>query len=249
MKIYITTFNEVYFDTEQNSMVGCSNSEFLRYLKGIHTNRERFINRYVNVLLEKLESLKEHSMEDYDCIKKFIDFLVDNYNDAVSFSFKESFELNEKREFQALVFSSINIGEMMQELGATRYKTDGIEVKHRRYDDDGNVTNEEMYHNVYEVWEVNGEKLGINENLYTVKCWCTSTNKEHWLWIEDQYKEDPLEAIASTFRVHENIIPHIKCLKRHGDILLAEMNEDVTPEGNIVPFTKELYFKLLVAQS
>lgn len=249
MKIYITTFNEVYFDTDENKMVGCTNSQFLRYLKGVYTNYDRFINRYTTPLLQKLEALKEYSEPDYDLMRAFVEFLIENYENAQPFSFKESFELSETREFQALVFSSINIGEMMGELGATRYKTDGIEVKHRRYDNDGNVIGEEMYHNVYEVWEVNGEKLGINENLYTVKCWCTSTNKEHWLWIEDQFKEDPLEAIASTFRVHENVIPHIKCLKRHGDILLAEMNEEVTPEGNIVPLSKELYFKLLVAQS
>lgn len=249
MKIFITTFNEVYFDTEQNSMVGCTNSEFLRYLRGVHTNRERFINRYITPLSQKLDSLKENSVEDYDLIKEFLNFLVNNYDEAQPFSFKESFNLSEKREFQALVFSSINIGEMMSELGASRYKTDGVEVKHRKYDNEGNLLGEEEYHNVYEVWEVNGEKLGINENLYTVKCWCTSTNKEHWLWIEDKYKEDPLEAIASTFRVHENIIPHIKCLKRHGDILLAEMDSDIKPEGNVVPLSKELYFKLLVAQS
>lgn len=248
MKVFITTFNDVYFDTETNSMVGCTNSEFLRYLRGIHTNYERFTNRYVTPLLQKIEGLKEHSVEEYDSVKKFVDFLSENYNDAKPFSFKESFELP-GREFQALVFSSINISEMISELGATRYKTDGVEVKHRKYDNDGNVVGEEEYHNIYEVWEVNGEKLGLNENLYTVKCWCTSTNKEHWLWIEDTYKEDPLEAIASTFRVHENIIPHIKCLKRQGDLLLAEMETDVVPEGNIVPLTKELYFKLLVAQS
>ncbi|CAB4142279.1 hypothetical protein UFOVP449_31 [uncultured Caudovirales phage] len=248
MKVFITTFNDIYFDTDTQSMNGCTNSEFLRYLCGVHTNRERFITRYASPLLEKLAELAEHSEPDHAAVVKFVDFLVQNYDAAVPFSFKESFEL-QNREFQALVFSSINISEMITELGATRYKTDGIEVKHRQYDNDGNFTGETEYHNVYEVWEVSGEKLGLNENLYTVKCWCTSTNQEHWLWIEDQYKEDPLEAIASTFRVHRNIIPHIKCLKRHGDILLAEMDSDVQPEGEIVPLGKELYFKLLVAQS
>lgn len=248
MKVFITTFNDIYFDTETQAMNGCTNSEFLRYLRGVHTNRERFITRYVVPLQEKTAGLNEHSETDHAAVMNFIDFLVQNYDAARPFSFKESFEL-QNREFQALVFSSINISEMINELGATRYKTDGIEVKHRQYDNDGNFTGETEYHNVYEVWEVSGEKLGLNENLYTVKCWCTSTNKEHWLWIEDQYKEDPLEAIASTFRVHRNIIPHIKCLKRHGDILLAEMDSDVQPEGEIVPLGKELYFKLLVAQS
>ena len=103
--------------------------------------------------------------------------------------------------------------------------------------------------NVYEIWEVNGEKLGLEESLYVIKCWCTSTNKEHWLWVNDEYKDDPLEAIASTFRIHENLIPFIKCIKRQGDVLLVELIKDVKPEGNIIPLKKEQYFSLLVAQS
>ena len=102
---------------------------------------------------------------------------------------------------------------------------------------------------MYETHEINGEKLGIEDKLYAVKCWCTSTNKEHWIWIDEKYKDDPLNAIASTFMVHENVIPHIKALKRQGDLLLLEMEEDVKPEGEMVSLTKEQYFGLLVAQS
>jgi hypothetical protein len=58
-----------------------------------------------------------------------------------------------------------------------------------------------------------------------------------------------LTAIASTFVVHKNIIPHIKALKRQGDILLTEMDDDIKPEGEMVSLTKEQYFGLLVAQS
>jgi hypothetical protein len=134
-------------------------------------------------------------------------------------------------------------------LGAKRIKTDGVKVNHRQYDAEGNFTGVEEYDNIYETHEIEGKKLGLEESLYAVKCWCTSTNKEHWLWIDDQYKDDPLTAIASTFVVHKNIIPHIKALKRQGDILLTEMDEDVKPEGEMVSLTKEQYFGLLVAQS
>jgi len=249
MKIYFTDFTQVYYETDTNSMVGCTNENFLRYVKGVHTNKERLVNRFVNPLKEKVDSLKTIGKEtEYNSFSNFLDEIVNGYENAKPFSFKESFTIKE-REFQALVFASINIGEMIQQLGAKRIKTDGIEVTHKQYDSDGNFTGMKSYHNVYEVHEVNGEKLGVNGSMYVVKCWCTSTNKEHWIWIEDQYKDDPLSAIASTFRVHKNIIPYIKCLKRQGDLLLIEMNKEVHPEGEIVPLTKEQYFKLLVAQS
>ena len=249
MDFIITKFDGIKFSTELNNMVNCTNTEFLRYLKGIYTNKERFINRYITVLKEKVsELLNTEYLKEHEIFTNFLNFLVENYEDANTFTFKESFEI-QNREFQGLVFSSININEMILELGAKRYKTDGTMVKHRKYTHDGEYIGDEEYHNIYEIWEINGNKLGINDNLYAVKCWCTSTNKEHWLWIEDTYKDDPLEAIASTFRVHPNVLPHIKCLKRQGDLLLVEMNEDVKPEGEPIPLKKEQYFSLLVAQS
>jgi hypothetical protein len=69
------------------------------------------------------------------------------------------------------------------------------------------------------------------------------------LWIEDQYKDDPLEAIARTFHIHENLVPFIKELKRQGDILLVELTEDIEPRGNMVSLSKDQYFGLLTAQS
>ena len=257
MKIIFTAFNGVYFETDTEEMVGCTATELVKYLKGVHTNYERFMNRFVNVKKNiflngypehEIAGLKEVSEEDYNKTVKFFDSLSEMYNDVEPFTFKESFELD-GREFQALVFSSIDIPQMINELGAIRIKTDGIKVNHRQYDGEGNFTGVKEYDNIYETHEIEGKKLGLDESLYAVKCWCTSTNKEHWLWIDDQYKDDPLTAIASTFVVHKNIIPHIKALKRQGDILLTEMDEDVKPEGEMVSLTKEQYFGLLVAQS
>jgi hypothetical protein len=243
-------FNSVYYDTEAKEMVSCTTAEFLRYLKGLYTNKERFINRFIDrhkaTMIEY--DLKGHSEPDYYICLEFFDKLVADYDAATPFSFKESFEL-ENREFQALVFSSINITDMISQLGAKRIKTDGIELDQNIYDEDGNLLGKEKRSNVYEVHEVDGEKLGLDEKLYVVKCWCTTTEKEHWLWIDEKYKDDPLTAIASTFMVHENVVPHIKCLKRQGDVLLAEMTKEVTPEGELVSLTKEQYFSLLAAQA
>ena len=84
-----------------------------------------------------------------------------------------------------------------------------------------------------------------------MRCWCTSTDEEHWLWIEDEYKDNPLEAVASTCRVHKSVKNQIKEIKRQGDIFLVELNNDVTPEENeeMVPLTADEYFGFLSAQS
>ena len=185
---------------------------------------------------------------------------------AKPWSYQEVFAI-ENQDFQRFVWDSISIQDMMDNLDAVRINTEGIPVNHKTFDKEGNFLGFEKYDCIYEVYEADASKLIRTRDgedapvfggwrgsgkIYAVKCWCTTTNKAHYIWIESQYKDDPLTAIASTFRIHENLIPHIKELKRQGDILLVEMkdgSENVEPEGDIVPLTKEQYFGLLTAQS
>jgi hypothetical protein len=212
-----------------------------KYIKGVLTNKERLINRFI-------KPIKETSEKSGWETDKFINNVIDTYDQVEPFTYAEAFKI-EDPQFRATVFGSINVSEMIETLGATRVATDGKHVNQKVYSESGEFLGYHEFDNIYEVHEVSGEKLGLEENLYALKCWCTTTNKEHWLWIEDQYKDSPLEAVASTFRIHENLIPHIKEIKRQGDILLVELNQDVEPQGNIVPLTAEQYFGFLTAQS
>lgn len=235
--------------TEKTLFSGVENKLVVKYLKGVFENSERFKSRFTDLLREvhKKEDIPVDSVELFKC-DDFLDEIEKMFEEERPFTYEEAFKL-ENREFQAVVFGSINISEMIENLGAKRIATDGIEVKHKRFSDDGTLLGIEDYHNIYEIYEVSGKKLGLSESLYALKCWCTSTNKEHWLWIEDEYKDKPLEAIASTFRIHKNLIPHINEIKRQGDVLIVEMKEDVMPDGEIVPLTAEQYFGLLTSQS
>lgn len=245
-KYYLSKENsEIFFELNTKEINHCTKSEYLRYLKGVHTNKDRFIHRYIN---PRLEMEKFVDAEFFADIKYLLDFFVENYDEAITFSFKEAFSLKND-SFRALSFSSINIIDMMAELGAKRYKTDGIEVNHKKFDKEGNFIDMEKYHNIYEVYEISGKKLDLEENVYAIKCWCTSTNKEHFIWIDSKYKDDPLNAIASTFMIHKNLIPYIKELKRQGDVLLVELTEKIEPTGEIVSLDKDQYFGLLTAQS
>ncbi len=212
-----------------------------KYIKGVLTNKERFINRFVNPIKETSERTGWET-------DKFINDVIDMYDQVEPFTYVEAFKI-EDQQFRATVFGSIDVTEMIETLGAKRIATDGKHVNQKVYSESGEFLGYHEFDNIYEVHEVSGEKLGLEENLYALKCWCTTTNKEHWLWIEDQYKDSPLEAVASTFRIHENLIPHIEEIKRQGDILLVELNQEVEPQGDIVPLTAEQYFGFLTAQS
>ena len=245
IKIVYDKFNAnvTYNVVEDNFFSNVENLEVLRYLKGIFTNKERFESRFISEF-RKVPSVDE----DFKPCLKMCDDFMDNYDKVEPYTYVEAFKLDNP-EFQSLVFGSIDITEMIENLGHERIATEGKQVKHKKFAPNGDLLGMEEYDNIYEVHKVNGEKLGLEEDLYALKCWCTSTNDEHWLWIEDDYKDSPLEAVASTFRIHENLIPHIKEIKRQGDVLLVEMKKDVKPDGEIVPLSAEQYFDLLTCQT
>lgn len=166
----------------------------------------------------------------------------------------EEFFNEEDRNFKLFCFSYYGVGNLMQKLEAQKINEKEIEVDYVEYDKNGNPKLIRKV-NRYEVHEVENRKLGVfiwgsrAEYSYAVKCWCPSTKKEHWLWIEQEYKDDALTAIASTFRIHSNLIPHIKCLKRQGDLLICELKEKMVPAGKIRPLTASEYFNLLRAET
>jgi hypothetical protein len=177
-----------------------------------------------------------------------LEFFLEEYDNVTAFTYQQAFAIRSE-PFKSIVFGSIRVPEMIKALGHSRIATAGQAVKHKQYSKQGDFLGYREYDVVFETHVVNGKALGLRDNVYAVKCWCTSTDNEHWLWIEDQYKNDPLEAIARTFHIHENLVPFIKELKRQGDILLVELTEDIEPRGNMVSLSKDQYFGLLTAQS
>ena len=216
-------------------------NEVIRFLKGLYKTttvlKEKLLKRFYN---------RDGTLNQY--VAKLHDYFLANYDNVKPYSYREAFQI-EDRVYRALVFSSINISEMIASMKNKRLAVDGREVTRKTWDSSGNPGPDKQFSSIFETYEVSGEDLGLEEPVYAVKCWCTSTNEEHWIWIEPEYKNKPLAAIASTFRFHENVIPKIKALKRQGDIMLVEMTEDVVPEGTPRPLTVDEYFGLLVAES
>jgi hypothetical protein len=176
-------------------------------------------------------------------------FTSDEFENATPFSYAEVFKL-ESVTFQKSVFDTIDIKEMMEALGAERVMVEGIQTNNKIFNHSGQLDGVSDIHNVFELYKAKGDKLGLpDEDLYAVKCWCTSTDNEHFIWVSEDDIKNPLEAIASTFQIHANLKPHIKALKRQGDLLVVELNKEVSPEGEMVKLTADEYFSLLESQS
>ena len=220
----------------------------IRYIRTRYTNKERFVSGFVTPVRDIMSKISNSSTELPPNLITLIDSLVTSWDTAKPYTYAEAFKLKSEA-FKSIVFGCIRVPEMIQELGHRRIATAGRPVRHKQFAPDGEFIGYREYDVIFETHQVDGTKLGLRDDIYAVRCWCTTTHNEHWLWIQDEWRNDPLEAIAHTFQVHENLVPYIKELKRQGDVLLVELVQDVEPRGAMVTLSAEQYFGLLTAQS
>ena len=219
-----------------------------RYLKTEYqSNKLRFEKRFLEPLSTYLQ------MYDVENWKDIIKLYSDGWDMVEPYNYEQAFKIADEG-FRAKVFSVIDVPEMIRNLGSERIETNGIELNNKTYNMvTGEFENIEMTQ-VYELHKVNGEKLGVNDNIYAIKCWCTSTDQEHWIWTDKRPdgKDTALSAIAATCMVYKPMLGKIKHIIRQGDVFIFEMTEKVAineDKDEVVPLDKETYFKLLKSQS
>ncbi|MCT2561349.1 hypothetical protein [Chryseobacterium herbae] len=220
------------------------------------------IRKLVSILKLRHSSFQNFMTREYErqwtrfetpFFTKILEKIEKLWNAVETIKFEEFFESTD-RNLRLFCFNYIGVGNLMNRLEAEKINEEEAELNYNEYDQNGNKTQIRRI-NRYEVYKIENKKLGIytwretDQYSYAVKCWCPSTEKEHWLWIEQEYKGNALTAIASTFRIHENIIPHIKCLKRQGDLLICELEREITPRGFPRALTASEYFSLLEVEA
>jgi hypothetical protein len=159
--------------------------------------------------------------------------------------YEQIFNLKSNR-LKQICFEFLSPAELMKGLGAERIKVAGIEMNYFQYDSLGNKTPITKY-NIYETYHTTEHKKHNLDEIHAVKCWCSTTENEHWIFIEEQYASEPLAAIASTFRIPTDDISRIKCIKRQGDILIAELKDetDQSQKFKRIKATGESSYKLV----
>lgn len=210
-----------------------------------------------NALITKPDVADGGPYESGINLLNFLKMDIPAWNRIRRLTYEEAFKIDD-RELQTQVFAGINVREMIENLGYERIKTEGKNVKRRKYREDGSyeiVENDVIYELLkVEVSKLLGDDARIKTYRHAIKCWCTSTGKDHYLWIEDQFATDPLTGIASTCRVQEDLIPYIDTMKRQGDLFLFEFKDGfdqnmINPEKPRRPLTADEYFSLLVSES
>ena len=114
----------------------------------------------------------------------------------------------------------------------------------------------------YELYQIEGSKFFTEDELeknksysytidketvYAVRCWCTTTGREYWIYVPSRIgeKKNALEAIAWTVQLN---ITDPKYIIRQGDVIIAKKSEK-SKQCNPYHLTAEQYTKLLFEAS
>jgi hypothetical protein len=178
----------------------------------------------------------------------------------------------ENAEERRIYFDAIGIEKLFKSLDPKLLDKQVIKKQRVRWDDELNEYTHE-FEDVYELYEIEGTKLynkdrwGNSPNpVYAVRCWCTTTNREYWLYVpreaalgsmwwaanqEEKSKADAVRAIAWTVRLD---VPqgNIDKIYRQGDIIVAKMKDEAKlTETSALPYhlSKEQYLSLMYSET
>jgi hypothetical protein len=192
----------------------------------------------------------------YDSMKDFGEHCAtvwDNINTATA---QDAFG-KENLEVRRLYFKAIGIEKMFQELEPTLVAEETIIFNNVVLNDADNTQHVKVIQDKYELYSIKGDKLfpeeksdwrRSNADIYAVRCWCTTTAREYWIYVPKNIGEmkDPIEAIAWTFQLN---VKNPVALYRQGDIIIAEAGPDTKEVTRPYHLDRETYLKLLKVQS
>lgn len=209
------------------------------------------------------------------------ELIQESWDDIAPLTVQQAFE-EKNQEKRRVLFSCIGPSKLFQSLKPKLIDRTVLEIKNKTWDADGKENIVDIK-DVYELYEISESELfrgteggnsflrsRVSPMLRVVRCWCTTTGREYWIFVEDQvamgrtiyqalpngkyeYKkpmQNAIEAIAWTFRVG---IPKedISELYRQGDCLVIKTKKHATalPQDKWYHLDEETYRKKLVAQS
>lgn len=201
-----------------------------------------------------MDELKEYVTEMWDTIEEV--------NATQAF---QQQNVEKRRAF----FDAIGVAKLMSEIKPTLLDKQTIAKKRMGWDDD-NKEVEKIFNDVYELYLVPRDKLyaGVNDrwfrgydDAYVVRCWCTTTNREYWIFTDgrqftthrynsllgryEQTKPDAIQAIAWTIRIN---VSDPERIYRQGDIIVVKHSNN---SKTVEPYhlNRDQYLQLMYSET
>jgi hypothetical protein len=198
-------------------------------------------------------------------LNDFAEFVKECWDDITLVTIEEALKIKNIEE-RRTYFDSIGIEELFKKFEPILKDKQVIKKKRTRWDDKSDPYTYE-FEDVYELYQIDSSKLfefdswnrpitSGSEFIYAVRCWCTTTNREYWIYVNreaatgqpwsrgnDVY--DAIRAIAWTIRID---ITHPSKIYRQGDIIVAKFSEK-SEMSNPYHLNKEQYLELMYSET
>ncbi|HWV72880.1 MAG TPA: hypothetical protein VN040_14225 [Pseudosphingobacterium sp.] len=222
------------------------------------------LNEALRFWKAKFETIK-HFRRDvitHTLLEEFGDFVSEIWDSIDPITVQEA--LAEKNtERRRVMFDCIGVARLFKELEPELLDRQVLRKSRTRWDS-SNKLYVHSFEDTYELYRLDGNKLFEPLNkwsranpVYAVRCWCTTTNREYWIyvpetialnvpeWRRSEGKPDAIRAIAWTIRLD---IMNPKRIFRQGDIIVAEESMD-SYEVEPYHLNKEQYLNLLFSET
>lgn len=203
-----------------------------------------------------------------EALKEFGEFMQEMWEHITAISAREAFE-QKNAEMRRLYFDCIGVVELFKAANPKLLDKQTIKKKRMRWDDKNDPYDYE-FEDVYELYSIDPNELykGTDDpnvgrwrarSMYiAVRCWCTSTQREYWIYVPEERalkdgfnswsenkKYDAVKAIAWTIRID---ISDPEKIYRQGDIIIAK---ESSSSKTVVPYhlTKEQYLQLMYSET
>jgi hypothetical protein len=198
----------------------------------------------------------EKNVIRFDSMKDFGQHCAAVWNEIKTATAQDAFA-QENLETRRLYFKAIGIEKMFQELDPVLVTEETVEFTNGVYNEKENSMDTQVILDKYELYLIKGDKLfpeessewrRANADIYAVRCWCTTTGREYWIYVPRFIgeKKDAIEAIAWTFQLN---ITNPVALYRQGDIIIAEAGPDTKEMVRPYHLDRKTYLQLLKVQS
>lgn len=215
----------------------------------------------------KYETVK-HFLRDviiHPKLQEFGDFVEEIWETITPVSVREAL-IENNLERRRNMFQCIGVARLFKELDPVLLDKQTIPKIRLRWNEQNEIY-EYRYADTYELYELDSTKLfpvevdpfptWPTENAYAVRCWCTTTFREYWIYVPHEValnkrswektapEPDAVRAIAWTIRID---ISHPERIYRQGDIIVVKESEQskvVTPYH----LTKEQYLELMYSET
>jgi hypothetical protein len=187
------------------------------------------------------------------------------WDDIKEVTVKEALQLK-NTEDRRTYFDCIGPKRMFEQVKTKQLDRQVVKKKRARWDDK-NKEYEYEFEDVYELYKIPyselfekpAEKWMRQDDIFVVRCWCTTTGREYWLFVpengcsETNYTEkgskityDAIKAIAWTIRTN---ITRPERIYRQGDIIVVKASKDSVASGWTRHLSKDDYLSLMYSET